>query len=371
MQPRTAHLVGSLPFSDEETAMRLALDTLGPRLATLPDPEVGRKTDVHPNGERLGWIQWMIERFEGNPAFEMVKVPRCDERTGLWVDYRSAARFRVDVPPHELRRHLDLGLVDYFESSYAIFRRLRGEYGIPDLRFQFGIPGALALALFGLGPWQAFRYRQAIDDQLVEECNRIRTLAGDDVILQIELPVEFGLVLQTPQPLRRAAARVVTGWISDFVGRLLPNTRVGVHACFGDLANRPYRRTDDTAPLVHFFKALLRTWPPRRPLEYIHIPLAMANEAPPLVEDFYRPLRMLSVPEETRIVAGMVHEAWDDEDHWNILSIVEEQLRRPVGVAASCGLGRRSPEVAMALMQRMARLTGVEHRGEKIAVVGE
>jgi hypothetical protein len=370
MQARTAHLVGSLPFSDEETAMRLALETLGPRLVTLPDPEVGRKTDRHPNGERLGWVQWIIERFEDNPAFEMTKVPRYDEHTGLWSDYRSMARFHVDVPPHELRRHLDFGLFEYFEGSYATFRRLREEYGFDHLRFQFGIPGALALGILGLGTLQGFRYRQVIDDQLVEECNRICRLAGEDVVLQLELPVELGVVLQTPAPLRRTVARVVTQWITRFVGRLLPNARVGIHVCFGDLANRPYRRADDTGPLVVFFKELLRTWPPRRALEYLHIPLAMANDAPPLVEEFYRPLRMLSVPEETRIIAGLVHESWDDEDHWNILSIVEEQVRRPVGVSASCGLGRRSPEVAMALMHRTARLAGIERHGEKIAVVG-
>ena len=370
MSLRTAHLVGSLPFADEETAMRLALDTLGPRLATLPDPEIGRKTDLHPKGERLGWVQWIIERFEGNPAFEMTKVPRYDDASGRWVDYRSTARFRVDVPPLELRRHLDFGLVDYFEQSYAIFRRLRDEYGLSDLRFQFGIPGSLALALFSVGPWQALRYRQAFDDQLVEECNRICNLAGGDVVLQLELPVELGVVLQTPRPLRRLAARITAGWVARFVGRLLPQARLGVHLCFGDLDNRAYSHADSTEPLVVFFKELLRAWPPRRFLDYIHIPLAMANEAPPLDEAFYRPLRMLCVPDETRIIAGMVHEAWDDEDHWNILAMVEENLRRPVGVAASCGLGRRTPEVATALMQRTARLAGLERRGEKIAAVG-
>jgi hypothetical protein len=370
MPTRTAHLVGSLPFTDEETAMRIALDTLGPRLATLPDPEIGRKTDLHPDGERLGWIQWIVERFEGNPAFEMRRVPRYDEATGRWADYRTPARFHVDIPPHELRRHLDFGLVEYFERSYAIFRRLREEYGLDGLRFQFGIPGSLALALFSVGPWQALRYRQAFDDQLVEECNRICSLAGDDVVLQLELPVELGVVLQTPKALRRLAARLTTGWVTRFVGRLLPQTRLGVHLCFGDLNNRAYSRVDDTEPLVLFFRELLRRWPPRRTLEYIHIPLAMANEAPPLDENFYRPLRMLSVPEETRIIAGLVHEAWDDEDHWNILAMVEEHLRRPVGVAASCGLGRRSPEIAVALMERTARLAGFERRGEKIAAVG-
>lgn len=370
MEARTAHLVGSLPFSDEETAMRHAFDTLGPRLVTLPDPEIGRKTAEHPRGERRGWVQWIIESFEGNPAFEMSRPPRYDETTGLWADYRAAVRYRVEVPPHELRRHLDYGLVPYFEQSYAIFRRLRDEYGCRDVRFQFGIPGALALAFFSLGPWQGLRYRQSMDDQLVEECNRICSLAGDDVVLQLELPVELGIVLQTPRPLQRAVARLMTGWINRFVGRLLPHTRLGVHLCFGDLNNRPYTRADDTDPLVLFCRELLRSWPPRRTLEYIHLPLAMANEAPPLTEDFYRPLRKLSVPEETRIIAGIVHEAWDDEDHWKILSMVEENVRRPVGVSSSCGLGRRSPDVALALMQRMARLAGIEQRGGKIAAVG-
>lgn len=367
MQARTAHLVGSLPFQDEETAMRHALEILGPRLRTLPDPEIGRKTERHPRGERLSWIQWIIERFEDNPDFEMIRPPRCEGELGSWADYRSGARYHVRVPSYELRRHLDFGLVEYFERTYALFQRLRDEYARDGIGFQFGVPGALGLSLFSLGPLHGLRLREVFEDQLIEDCDRIRTLAGGDAVIQLEVPVELGMMIKSPRPLWGTLARTATGWLTRFVGRLLPYTRVGVHLCFGDLGNRPYVRVDSTEPLVVFCRELLRSWPPRRRLEYIHLPLAMANEPPSMEAAFYRPLRKLSVPDQTRLVAGFVHESLDDDAHWRILEMVEKNLDRTVGVASSCGLGRRSPEVALGLMRRTARLAGLEQRPGRVA----
>ena len=50
---RQALLVGSLPFEDEATCMRIALDTLGPALRSLPDGEVGAKSPQFPRGNRI------------------------------------------------------------------------------------------------------------------------------------------------------------------------------------------------------------------------------------------------------------------------------------------------------------------------------
>ena len=52
MANRQTLLVGSMPFEDEEAAMRRALGTLGQSLIALPDGEIGEKTATYPNGNR-------------------------------------------------------------------------------------------------------------------------------------------------------------------------------------------------------------------------------------------------------------------------------------------------------------------------------
>lgn len=60
---RSAFLVGSLPFEDETNCMRIALDTLGPMLFSLPDGEVGTKSAQFPHGNRIAWVIYAVERL--------------------------------------------------------------------------------------------------------------------------------------------------------------------------------------------------------------------------------------------------------------------------------------------------------------------
>jgi hypothetical protein len=53
MRTRSALLVGSMPFEDEERCMRCALDLLGPYLFSLPDGEIGDKTQNSPRAIAL------------------------------------------------------------------------------------------------------------------------------------------------------------------------------------------------------------------------------------------------------------------------------------------------------------------------------
>jgi hypothetical protein len=328
MPERLVHLVGSLPFEeDEEAAMRRALDLLGPRLRSLPDGDLGHRNHHRPFADVL-----------------------------------------TRVPAHELRHHLDFGLVESFTFSYAIFQRLRHEYGRPDLAFQFGVPGALTLALFNLGPLHGLHLRSILEDQLLEECNRIRTLA-DDVVFQIEVPVELGAVLNTPRALQRLVARTTSQWITRFVGRLLPETRVGIHLCLGGLHSRPFS-IDVIDQLVAFSLQLMRTWPPRRSLEYFHVPLTRGDQPPSQDFELYRPLRRLRVGQGTRVIAGFVHEDLDDDAHRKVLAFIEQQLLHTVDVSSACGLGRHSPAVAEVLMRRTARLAGLFQPALRIAATG-
>ncbi|OHD62871.1 MAG: hypothetical protein A2176_06960 [Spirochaetes bacterium RBG_13_51_14] len=356
MNKRSAHFVGSIPFKDEKTAMAKAVRYLGRHLLSLPDGEIGKKSDRHRMGERLGWIQWVIERFEDNPAFTMVKKPSYDRRNGLWADYDSGVRYSLNVRPQDLHRHLDFGYVGYFNSSYAIFKSLRKKYRLKNLSFQFGIPGALAISLFSLGPVQGLRTRKIFEDRRATEANRIHEIAGDDVLFQIEVPIELGLSIKAPRFLRPLVTRVAVGYIISLVNKLHGKARVGIHLCLGDLNNRPFSRIRDVGPLVSFSNEIVRQWPEGRPLEFIHYPLAMGNIPPVADPEFYAPLRRLNLPAETRFIAGFVHEKLSDKTHREILALIEGILGRSADISSSCGLGRRTAEITERMLKKTAKL---------------
>jgi hypothetical protein len=353
---RYAHLVGTLPFSDEEAAMRRALELMGEQLRTLPDGEIGRKTARHPHGERLGWIQWVVERFDDNPAFELVKPGRYESRLGRWADLTSAARYRVTVPSRKLAEHVNFGFLDYFEQSYPTFDRLREERGRNGLNFQVGIPGAAALSLFALGPVQGLRLRGLFEDRLAHECNRMYERAGQDVVFQLEVPVELGLYLRAPRLAKPLALQLAAGWVASLVEKLHPNARTGLHLCLGDLDHRSLTQLDSLWPLVTFTNAVAKRWPREHPLDFVHMPLAMASLPPSLEPSFYDALRYLELPDETRFVAGFVHAGRDPEQHDRLLAIVQERLDRPVDISHACGLGQGDPVESESLMREAARL---------------
>lgn len=89
MRTRSALLVGSMPFEDEERCMRCALDLLGPYLFSLPDGEIGDKTPEFPKGNRIAWVIYAIERLTADrESWQVVKEP-VRGADGMAVDYNS------------------------------------------------------------------------------------------------------------------------------------------------------------------------------------------------------------------------------------------------------------------------------------------
>lgn len=218
------------------------------------------------------------------------------------------------------------------------------------------MPGALAISMFALGPLHGIRLRSVFEDRLALECNRIFAQAGDDVVFQIEVPVELGLYLKAPRLLRPVVLRKAAGWVTSLVEKLDAGARAGIHLCFGDLNNRPFTKVDSVDPLVTFTNAVLSRWPADNPLEFVHLPLAMANIAPPLEPAFYDGLRQLDLPAETRFIAGFVHDGRDEAEHERILGILDECVDRPVDVSSACGLGRRDRDAGERLLAQTAKL---------------
>jgi hypothetical protein len=340
MPDRHAHLVGSIPAADPASAMRLAMDALGPLLRTLPDGETG---------ERRNWIIHVIESLRSHPDLELAKG-------GDWSDYDRTPRLRIRRGHRLYGATLDFGHVAAVQDSLPAFEQVRAESGRDDLAFQVGVPGDFDMAMFALGPVGALRNRRPFTEATMHEMRRIHAQLGADVVFQIEVPAELVLLARAPRRARPALAGVLGREIAALAAGAPAGARLGVHLCLGDMNNKALGRMRDASPLVELSNAIVRRWPAGRALEYLHAPLAAGVEPAPTEASFYEPLTRLRMPPTVRFIAGFAHEARALNEQRRIRSLVEDRVGHPVDVAASCGLGRRTEGAAVAVMEQTAAL---------------
>jgi hypothetical protein len=322
--------------------MELALARLGPHLRYLPDGETGA---------RYSWVKSIIEDLRRHPDLELA-------REGDWSDYDRIPRFRVRRGHRLDAGTLDFGHVAAFEASFPHFLKASAAAGGP-LTFLVGIPGDLDMALFTLGPAGGLRHRRTFTDATVREIEAIHRQGGNDVLFQIEVPAELVQVARSPRMLRPGVARILGRGVARLAARSPAGARFGIHLCLGDMNHRPLGRMRDAQPLVHLANAIAAAWPGRRPLEYVHIPLAAALEPPSLAESFYAPLSRLRLPGGVRVIAGFAHEGQPLDQQRRLRDVIDTAVGAPVDVACSCGLGRRSREEAEAAIERTAALVAV------------
>ncbi|MFP2908636.1 hypothetical protein ACLESD_27015 [Pyxidicoccus sp. 3LFB2] len=332
---RAAHLVGSIPAAETAEAMQLALELLGPGLRSLPDGEPGA---------RRNWIAHIVDSFRKHPDLELRKE-------GDWSSYQHTPVFGVRRGRRLTAEALDLGHVADYSESFKTFLELRRQAGTPGLSFQAGLPCDFDMAMFTLGPLGALRWGAAFRQALLRELRQLHALGGADMVFQLEAPVELVAMSKAPAVLQSVLASFLASRLAGFAREAPVGARFGMHLCLGDLNHEALGRLKDARPVVTLVNALTRAWPGDRPLEYVHVPFA-AGEAPaPTDARFYAPLARLKLPEQTRFVAGIVHERWTEAQTRPVLQLVERAVGRRVDVAAACGLGRRSRDAAVQTMR--------------------
>jgi hypothetical protein len=349
---RSVLLVGSMPFESDEECMRRALDVVGPYLFSLPDGEIGERTAEFPDGTRNCWVIRALEVLHRDSANWRVLRPPVVADDGVPVDYSGLHQLEPLCSPEDVPEFLHLDYDVFYDQSQPAFRRLLAEHGLDGIRFQVGIPTALSLGFAFPDPANRMRFRGAFEDVLAREVNAIVRHGGDSVVIQLEAPPETYFAFEIPgmiddmavTPLRDLAAKIDAG------------ARIGIHLCLGDLRNRSLVHPKDLKPLVEVSNRLVDVWPEGRILEYVHYPLAAGNVPPSTDPGFYEPLADIRLPEGTRFVAGFAHEALTFDQNRAILGTLEEIRGGEVDVACSCGLGRRTPEVADHLLHLMAGL---------------
>ncbi|MCH9680557.1 MAG: hypothetical protein K0V04_03915 [Deltaproteobacteria bacterium] len=351
---RGVHLVGSMPFENEEAAMAKALDIAGERLVVaLPDGEIGQKSASYPCGERASWVQVIIDRCQRDTAHWKVTRHSQLGESGFPASYDAAPRLTPKVSPKTMHEHLDFGWLDAFRSSYPVFKRLRERKNLPALKFQVGLPTGMGVTFAMMSPVNAMRYASAFARRMAFEANAILDEADPgDIAFQVEVPGELTLAYRLPRWLHRIAV----GGVVDLLKQVRPEAPFGVHLCFGDLNNEALIRAGSLIPAVNFANTLISRWPASHELAYVHFPLAEAASPPSMDPAHYAPLGDLKLPPGVRFVAGFVHERIDMDEHRRLLEIVEGARGGPVDVASSCGLGRRSSNVAQKLIETATHL---------------
>jgi len=345
---RRAHLVGSIPGANAADAMEAALDKLAPYLLTLSDGETG---------PRAWWIGACIRNLADNPDVELAPVGRGD-----FSSYEDVPQFRLrdDATLDATNLEACLPYEQAFAESYPTFLELRTKHGRPDLPFQVGIPGQLDLAVDAFGFRNGFdpRYYRPSLEATLSQVNKIAA-AGGDVVIQLETPAALIAVASGDDAAAEGTARHVAGLTVQLPAAVPEGTRFGVHLCLGDLNHKSLASMRDVRPAVLVANEIAAAWPSGRPLEFIHMPFAAAEQPPSFDPAFYEPLRRLDIPESVRFVAGCIHESLSGDRQVELLRMIEDRLGREADVAAACGLGRR-PDVAQAwdAMEKALLLVG-------------
>ena len=353
---RQVLLVGSMPFESEEDAMRRALDVLGADLWALPDGEIGEKSEKYPLGNRAAWVQAIIDVCEQDTENWEVVNPGVRGKSGFPTGYDTGPRLKPKRSPSDMHKHLDFHWLEYFQKSYPIFKRLREERGMTDLKFQVGLPTGMGSTFGLMGPINGLRYASAFNKRMAYEANEMLKIADPgDLIFQLEVPGELAMAYRMPKFLTNFSLRTVLG----LVQQIEPKAPFGVHLCFGDLNNEALTKAATLDKMVHFSNKLVAKWPKDHELCYLHYPLAEAVDPPPLEAAYYQALKDIDLPPNVRFVAGFVHDKRSAAEHQQILETIEGIRRHTVDVSCSCGMGRRTPEIAEALIETSHKLTTV------------
>lgn len=346
-QQRQVLLVGSMPFESEEAAMKRALDKLGQSVMALPDGEIGEKSEKYPLGNRAAWVQTIIDFCEVDQENWEVVNPGERGESGFPIGYTSGPRLKPKHSPAEIDKHLNFHWLDYFKKSYPLFKELRAERGLPNLKFQVGLPTGMGSTFAMMSPINALRYASAFNRRMAYEANEMLKIADPgDIVFQLEVPGEMAMAYQLPSFLVDFSLRSILGLVNE----IEPKVPFGIHLCFGDLNNEALTKAGSLDKMVLFSNRLVAKWPKTHELQYLHYPLAEAADPPPLDAEYYQALEKIKLPPHVRFVAGFIHDKRTEEEHQHILKMIEGIRGHTVDVACSCGLGRRTPEVATELL---------------------
>lgn len=342
-QPQGAHLVGSVNDDDAETTMRRTADIMGGHVKRIPDGEPGK---------RFHWIM-----FQPDVLGQTLGLERIGEDP-VWLRNLDARPLRITpgTNPAELRLPA-LGYADAAKESYEIFTRLRTEGVISEgTRFQVALPTPTAI----VGAFFFGDDRAAIEpvyrDAMYREVREILdSIPHEDLAFQWDCAVEF-MIIETHhldggnKPWWEGDLRQgLIDRAADAISQIPEGVEVGVHLCYGDVAEKHFVEPRDTENLVRFANGIVAT--ARRPLTWLHLPVPIERDD----DAYYAPLRDLTMPEESELYIGLVHREDGAEGAKKRIAVAQRHVDT-FGVSTECGIGRAPEGTTDAILQSHAEV---------------
>jgi hypothetical protein len=349
MNQRPSLLLGSMPFENEAACMQQALEYLSDSLVSLPDGELSDKPHSSPKSKWHNWSQTAIEKLSGDPSYWDMGAPTTLQKNSFLNGPKSR---RASCTNQQMIAQSSFGYEAYFQASFPIFLKLRQHYQRPDLTFQVGVSTGFATGLSLASKHDWSRYTSMFNRSIAKEINTIYRQAGQDVLFQIEVPTELYAAYLLPtwlisQPLRP---------IIDLLEQIEPGARIGIHLCIGSFQSKALASSNSIQKMVDFSNWLVASWPVKHQLEYIHFPLAEGESTAQIERSYYKPLAEVYLPSHTQFFAGIIHEKQSVDQLKRITYEIEKLRKSRIGIASSCGLGCRSPEIATQLLKHTAQV---------------
>ena len=126
---------------------------------------------------------------------------------------------------------------------------------------------------------------------------------------------------------------------------------LGYHLCYGSPADEHLVMPKDAGILAEMGNGLASRL--ERRLDFLHLPVPKDRTD----SEYYLPLSVLRLPEETSLILGLIH--FDDADGDAARITAAREFVPMFGVASECGWGRTDPTRVPSLLESHRR--AVEH----------
>lgn len=340
-RPVGAHLVGSVNFDDAEQTMRTSAKHLGGHIKRIPDGEVG---------ERFHWIAFQPGRIAQTPGIERVGDTPIQLRT---LDLR-AVRLADGVDAADLKL-APLGYAEAALQSWQIFARLQAEGVIPaSTRFQVSLPTPLGVVGSFVRAEDRAAFEPVYEEALAAELEQIlAAIPHDKLAIQWDAALEFA-ILEGSAYTARGAQKYE--WFDDVwagtsarlarqIDRVPDDVEVGVHLCYGDVAEKHFVEPQDTQNLTRFANLVVQQT--KRALTWLHLPVPIERDD----TAYFAPLENLAIDDATELYLGLVHREDGAPGAERRIAAARQHVTREFGVATECGFGRAPEGVTVPLFE--------------------
>ena len=325
-------LVGSIPLHDADAVLDAVADTIGARLASVPDGETG---------VRSNWIGWQHAVFALQDALE--QGTEKERAYQLNPPYRLA--------PGKSAADIDFGELGFAREaikSYAAFaaRRAAGRFA-HDARFQVCLPTPFAPAFsFCAYDIQGDIY-PLYERAMLMEIDAIRLAIPDrDLAFQWDVATEMSIFEELhPVPF---LGDDPTPWLIATLARLgnaVPDgITLGYHLCYGSMGNKHWKEPEDLGICVSAANAISKGVD--RQIDFFHVPVPVDRDD----NAYFSPLGDLSMAEETLVYLGLIHGADGAEGAARRIAAARKHLDR-FGLSTECGWGRMNADEVTPLLE--------------------